>query len=188
MCHNLWACVACGSTGPLTADHIVPISKDGRSSEDNLQPLCGACNRRKGNLTLDLRAAAQSFGAWQERLQARASGEAHPIPELYQAVASYVDAYLRLTKRGQGWAQAAWARGEKEAACYNRAATITVLHAVGLRQAVGTLKELWRLFTAGEASDNALAEALVVELRKWLATTGLRRLAAGARRLDRGSG
>jgi len=32
----------------LTADHIVPISLDGRSSEDNLQPLCGACNSRRG--------------------------------------------------------------------------------------------------------------------------------------------
>jgi 5-methylcytosine-specific restriction endonuclease McrA len=29
-------------------DHIIPVSVRGGSTEDNLQILCGPCNRRKG--------------------------------------------------------------------------------------------------------------------------------------------
>ena len=45
-------CALCGISAkdrPLDVDHIVPRSKGGRSSVDNLQVLCSKCNRSKGN-------------------------------------------------------------------------------------------------------------------------------------------
>ncbi len=43
-------CVECGYTGPyIEFDHIWPRSKGGRSTVDNLQLLCGQCNRKKGD-------------------------------------------------------------------------------------------------------------------------------------------
>ena len=44
-------CRACGigDVDALQCDHIVPESKGGDSSLENLQALCGVCNNRKGN-------------------------------------------------------------------------------------------------------------------------------------------
>lgn len=42
-------CVACGSRNKITMDHVVPISRGGRHSEGNLQPLCLSCNSGKCN-------------------------------------------------------------------------------------------------------------------------------------------
>ena len=45
-------CELCGATKydrPLDVDHIIPISKGGKSDESNLQVLCSKCNRSKGN-------------------------------------------------------------------------------------------------------------------------------------------
>lgn len=43
-------CVECGYKGPyIEFDHIWPRSKGGRTTADNLQLLCGQCNRKKGN-------------------------------------------------------------------------------------------------------------------------------------------
>lgn len=42
------ACRTCGSKSELQYDHVIPVSHGGGSTEQNLQILCGPCNRRKG--------------------------------------------------------------------------------------------------------------------------------------------
>ena len=46
-----YRCRACGNpdVDNLQADHIVPESKGGTLTADNLQCLCGICNNRKGS-------------------------------------------------------------------------------------------------------------------------------------------
>ena len=42
-------CVYCGDTRNLTLDHVVPRSKGGQSSWDNLVAACKSCNSKKGD-------------------------------------------------------------------------------------------------------------------------------------------
>ena len=42
------ACRSCASKTELQFDHMIPLAHGGGSTEDNLQILCGPCNRRKG--------------------------------------------------------------------------------------------------------------------------------------------
>lgn len=46
-------CRACGTDRQLEVDHILPWSRGGTNSFENLQALCGNCNRNKGAKTMD---------------------------------------------------------------------------------------------------------------------------------------
>ena len=51
--HAVWqrdagSCRLCGASTELQYDHLIPVSMGGANSADNLQILCGPCNRRKG--------------------------------------------------------------------------------------------------------------------------------------------
>jgi 5-methylcytosine-specific restriction endonuclease McrA len=41
------SCRHCGAQAELQFDHIIPVAMGGSSSAENLQILCGPCNRRK---------------------------------------------------------------------------------------------------------------------------------------------
>ena len=41
-------CVGCGSVDDLQFDHVIPLVRGGGNATDNIQILCGACNREKG--------------------------------------------------------------------------------------------------------------------------------------------
>jgi 5-methylcytosine-specific restriction endonuclease McrA len=47
-----WTCQYCGSRSNLTVDHVIPRSKGGPSSWENIVASCAPCNRRKGNALL----------------------------------------------------------------------------------------------------------------------------------------
>ncbi len=44
-------CQYCGSTRHLTLDHVIPVSKGGQDTWDNIVTACETCNNRKGNGT-----------------------------------------------------------------------------------------------------------------------------------------
>ena len=45
-----WTCQYCGTGhNSLTVDHVIPRSKGGTSSWDNIVTCCAPCNRRKGD-------------------------------------------------------------------------------------------------------------------------------------------
>ena len=46
-----WTCQYCGSRSNLTVDHVIPRSKGGSSSWENIVASCAPCNRRKGDRT-----------------------------------------------------------------------------------------------------------------------------------------
>jgi len=50
-----WACVYCGDRDKrtLTIDHVVPQSKGGKNTWENLVTACKSCNNKKDNLLLE---------------------------------------------------------------------------------------------------------------------------------------
>ncbi|MGB9032942.1 MAG: HNH endonuclease signature motif containing protein [Paeniglutamicibacter sp.] len=52
--HYIWTrdegrCQHCGSTAELQFDHIIPLAMNGSNNPENLQILCGPCNRKKSS-------------------------------------------------------------------------------------------------------------------------------------------
>lgn len=41
-------CVECGTDFDLQYDHVIPVALGGATTTENLQLLCGPCNRQKG--------------------------------------------------------------------------------------------------------------------------------------------
>lgn len=61
-------CLRCGgqfSLEELTRDHVVPLSKRGWNTIDNIQPLCMDCNREKQDRTADYRTIVQLRMEWE---------------------------------------------------------------------------------------------------------------------------
>jgi len=46
-----YTCQYCGSKSALTLDHIIPKSRGGQDSWDNLVTCCNPCNNKKANMT-----------------------------------------------------------------------------------------------------------------------------------------
>lgn len=47
-----WTCAYCGKAltpGNASKDHVIPLSKNGKNTIDNIVAACRACNRNKGN-------------------------------------------------------------------------------------------------------------------------------------------
>lgn len=42
-------CVACEATEDLQFDHVIPVARGGGNAAENLQVLCGSCNRQKSD-------------------------------------------------------------------------------------------------------------------------------------------
>lgn len=71
-------CRQCGATNELQFDHVISVALGGGSSADNLQLLCGPCNRRKG---AGLSSGYPSLKAQQSAATARSSPSALPSNE-----------------------------------------------------------------------------------------------------------
>jgi 5-methylcytosine-specific restriction endonuclease McrA len=48
-------CAYCSKKAKLTLDHVIPLSKGGKHSKDNVVPACGRCNSSKGARTSEER-------------------------------------------------------------------------------------------------------------------------------------
>ncbi|MGB8646252.1 MAG: HNH endonuclease [Anaerolineae bacterium] len=54
LARDMYTCQYCGGQpgrAELTIDHILPRSRGGQTTWENVATACGACNRRKGNRT-----------------------------------------------------------------------------------------------------------------------------------------
>lgn len=44
-----YRCCYCGTPGPLTQDHVIPLSRGGSNQIGNIVPACRSCNSRKND-------------------------------------------------------------------------------------------------------------------------------------------
>lgn len=73
-----WECQYCGSRAQLTVDHVIPRSKGGTSTWENIVASCAPCNRRKGD-ALPSRSGGGMFPRREPRV---------PHPQIFIHVAS----------------------------------------------------------------------------------------------------
>jgi hypothetical protein len=87
-------CADCGRDIPrdlIEGDHVVPFSDGGRTALDNLQALCVACNRRKGNRPIVLpppappHASVATAALWEWQLRALEVIESTREPVIIEA-------------------------------------------------------------------------------------------------------
>lgn len=57
-------CLRCSTNKRLEADHVIPLSRGGKNSIDNIQPLCRTCNSSKGTKILDFREFGNIIMEW----------------------------------------------------------------------------------------------------------------------------
>lgn len=72
-------CLCCGTTERLQIDHIVPITKGGTRSIDNLQPLCKSCNCKKHLGIIDYRTRSECQSMSTNVGNAREPGSRIPV-------------------------------------------------------------------------------------------------------------
>jgi len=67
-----WKCVACGVTGRLEVDHIIPVRAAPERAFDltNLQTLCVSCHSRKTRVEVGMGEVNPAREAWKEAVAA----------------------------------------------------------------------------------------------------------------------
>lgn len=89
-----WTCQYCATkhkTRDLTFDHVIPRSRGGATTWENIVAACQSCNTLKGNLLLrecDMRLVRRPFQPTAADL--RSSGRAHPPDSLHESWSDYL--------------------------------------------------------------------------------------------------
>jgi 5-methylcytosine-specific restriction endonuclease McrA len=86
-----FCCQYCGSRGDLTFDHVVPRSRGGRTTWQNVVAACSCCNLRKGAMLeseCGMHLRRQPFRPTNQDLQR--SGRAFPPNYLHQSWVDYL--------------------------------------------------------------------------------------------------
>ena len=86
-----FCCQYCGARGDLTFDHVIPRSRGGITSWENVVAACSSCNLKKGNRSLkhsgmNLRRPARQPGSEELRNQ----GRKFPPNHLHQSWTDYL--------------------------------------------------------------------------------------------------
>ena len=86
-----FACQYCGHSAELTFDHVIPRSRGGRTTWDNIVAACGPCNLRKGGRTprqagMPIRRTPHQPNAW----QLQEAGRRFPPNYLHQSWLDYL--------------------------------------------------------------------------------------------------
>ncbi len=86
-----FACQYCGEVKELTFDHVIPRSRGGRTTWDNIVAACGPCNLRKGGRTplqagMPIRREPHQPSAW----QLQQAGRRFPPNHLHQSWLDYL--------------------------------------------------------------------------------------------------